>query len=319
MSEATSTLFDRGGENETVRDRLSELLENELVLGYGSLSPVMLLFLFVAVFPILWALAGSFFAINAFDPVWNWTGLSNYVHIFTQDSFYWTAVGKSVIFGFGSVALQIVLGIAFSLILQKSFRGNALARAIVLLPYLVPVIVVGLVFSWMMDPNYGVINLLGMRLGIINDAVNFLGNSDIAMYAIIVAASWKWSIFVVMMTLARLEAIPSGYYDAARVNGANAWQRFRDITLPNLKGMIILVVLLRGIWMFNKFDIIWIMTRGGPSNSTTTLPVYAYKVAFNQWHLGESLAIAATLFATLVVGAVIYFGKFDPTKEVRVE
>jgi multiple sugar transport system permease protein len=302
-----------------MRDRMGELLENETFLGYGSLSPVMLLFLFIAVFPIIWALAGSLFSINAFNPVWKWAGVENYRHIFTQDGFYWSAVAKSVIFGFGSVAVQVVVGIIFALILQRSFRGNAFARAVVLLPYLVPVIVVGLVFQWMMNPNYGVFNLLAIRVGLIDEAINFLGNADIAMYALIVAASWKWSIFVVMMSLARLEAIPSGYYDAARVNGANAWQRFRDITLPNLKGMIILVVLLRGIWMFNKFDIIWIMTRGGPSQSTTTLPVYAYRVAFNQWQLGESLAIASTLFLTLVVGAVIYFGKFNPEQEVRVE
>ena len=320
MDEATSTGgIEARSEEESPGGRLASLLDDEVVLGYGSLSPVMLLFVFVAVLPIAWALAGSFFSINAFNPVWNWTGLANYEHIFLQDSFYWTAAGKSVVFGFGSVALQIVLGVAFALILQRSFRGNAFARAVVLLPYLVPVIVVGLVFQWMMNPNYGVFNLLGTRLGILNESINFLGNSDIAMYAIIVAASWKWSIFVVMMTLARLEAIPSGYYDAARVNGANAWQRFRDITLPNLKGMIVLVVLLRGIWMFNKFDIVWIMTRGGPSGATTTLPVYAYKVAFNQWHLGESLAIASTLFLTLVIGAAVYFGKFNPEQEVRVE
>ncbi|WP_137285705.1 carbohydrate ABC transporter permease [Halorussus salinisoli] len=303
----------------TVRERAHDLLENQTVLGYGSLFPVMVLFVFIAVFPIAWALAGSLFSINAFNPVWEWTGLSNYVHIFTADGFYWTAVVKSVIFGFGSVALQIVVGIAFALILRRSFRFNAFVRAVVLLPYLVPVIVVGLVFSWMMNPNYGVLNLLPQQLGIFDEPINYLGNADIAMYSLIVAASWKWSIFVVMMTLARLEAIPQGYYDAARVNGANAWQRFRDITLPNLKGMIILVVLLRGIWMFNKFDIIWIMTRGGPSSTTTTLPVYAYKVAFNQWQLGEALAIASTLFFTLVIGALVYFVKFNPEQEVRVE
>lgn len=302
-----------------VQGRVHDWFENETVLGYGSLLPVMVLFVFIAVFPIGWALAGSFFSINAFNPVWEWTGLSNYVHLFTEDGFYWTAVLKSVIFGFGSVALQIVVGIAFALILRRSFRFNAFARAVVLLPYLVPVIVVGLVFSWMMNPNYGVFNLLPQQFGFLEESINYLGNSDIAMYAVIVAASWKWSIFVVMMTLARLEAIPKGYYDAARVNGANAWQRFRDITLPNLKGMIILVVLLRGIWMFNKFDIVWIMTRGGPSSATTTLPVYAYKVAFNQWQLGESLAIASTLFLTLVIGAIVYFVKFNPEQEVRVE
>lgn len=302
-----------------VREKAGDLLENETVLGYVSLSPVMFLFLFIAVLPIVWALVGSFFSINAFNPAWKWAGLSNYQHLFFEDLFYWNAVVKSAIFGFGSVAFQIVVGVPFALILQKKFRGNAVARAIVLLPYLIPVIVVGLVFTWMFNPQYGALNLIPMQLGILEQPINYLGSTDIAMYAIIIAASWKWSIFVVMMTLARREAIPEGYYDAARANGANAWQRFRDITLPNLKGMIILVVLLRGIWMFNKFDIVWIMTRGGPSQATTTLPVYAYRVAFSQWHLGEALAIAATLFMTLVVGALIYFNKFNPEEEVRVE
>jgi multiple sugar transport system permease protein len=302
-----------------IQDRIGDLLENEVVLGYGSLAPVMILFLFIAVFPIIWALSGSFFSINAFNPVWNWTGISNYQHLFLQDDFYWVAFGKSVVFGFGSVALQLVVGVAIALLLQKKFKGNAVARAVVLLPYLIPVIVVGLVFVWMFNPEYGALNLIPMQLGLIDEPINYLGDTNVAMYAIITAASWKWAIFVVMMTLARREAIPEGYYDAARANGANAWQRFRDITLPNLKGMIILVVLLRGIWMFNKFDIIWIMTRGGPSQSTTTLPIYAYRVAFSQWQLGESLAIASTLFGTLVIGAVVYFRKFNPAEEVRVE
>jgi multiple sugar transport system permease protein len=302
-----------------IQDRVGDLLENEVVLGYGSLAPVMILFLFIAVFPIIWALSGSFFSINAFNPVWNWTGISNYQHLFFEDGFYWTAFAKSAVFGFGSVALQLVIGVAIALLLQKKFRGNAVARAIVLLPYLIPVIVVGLVFVWMFNPEYGALNLIPMQLGLIDEPINYLGDTNVAMYAIMTAASWKWAIFVVMMTLARREAIPEGYYDAARANGANAWQRFRDITLPNLKGMIILVVLLRGIWMFNKFDIIWIMTRGGPSQSTTTLPIYAYRVAFSQWQLGESLAIASTLFGTLVIGAVVYFRKFNPAEEVRVE
>jgi multiple sugar transport system permease protein len=302
-----------------IQDRVGDLLENEVVLGYGSLAPVMILFLFIAVLPIAWALTGSFFSINAFNPVWNWNGINNYQHLFFQDEFYWVAFGKSVVFGFGSVALQLVVGVAIALLLQKKFKGNAVARAVVLLPYLIPVIVVGLVFVWMFNPEYGALNLIPMQLGLIDEPINYLGDTNMAMYAIITAASWKWAIFVVMMTLARREAIPEGYYDAARANGANAWQRFRDITLPNLKGMIILVVLLRGIWMFNKFDIIWIMTRGGPSQSTTTLPIYAYRVAFSQWQLGESLAIASTLFGTLVVGAVVYFYRFNPAEEVRVE
>jgi len=301
------------------RDRIKDSLESEAVLGYGSLAPVMILFLFIAVLPILWALTGSLFSINSFNPVWKWNGFNNFQHILFNDSFYWVAVSKSVIFGFGSVSLQIIVGITIALLLQKQFKRNAVARAVVLLPYLIPVIVVGLVFVWMFNPEYGALNLIPLQLGLISEPINYLGNTDIAMYALIVAASWKWSIFVVMMTLARREAIPDGYYDAARANGANAWQRFRDITLPNLKGMIILVVLLRGIWMFNKFDIIWIMTRGGPSQSSTTLPVYAYRVAFSQWQLGESLAIASTLFFTLVIGAVVYFYRFNPTEEVRVE
>jgi len=321
MSVASRVISGLGMEREyeRLRGRLGELLESEVVLGYGSLAPVMVLFLFIAVLPIIWALSGSFFAINSFDPVWSWTGLSNYQHLFTQDPFYWTAFGKSFVFGFGSVGIQLVVGVAVALLLQKQFRGNAVARAVVLLPYLVPVIVVGLVFVWMFNPEYGALNLIPMQLGLIDEPINYLGSTDIAMYAIMVAASWKWAIFVVMMTLARREAIPEGYYDAARANGANAWQRFRDITLPNLKGMIVLVVLLRGIWMFNKFDIIWIMTRGGPSQSTTTLPIYAYRVAFSQWQLGESLAIASTLFGTLVVGAIVYFRRYNPAEEVRVE
>ncbi|WP_156587152.1 carbohydrate ABC transporter permease [Halorubrum sp. CBA1125] len=114
-------------------------------------------------------------------------------------------------------------------------------------------------------------------------------------------------------------AIPEGYYDAARVCGASRWQKFRDITLPNLKGVIFIVVLLRGIWMFNKYDIIAVMTNGGPGDATQTAPIYAYKLAFQSYNLGESAAVSVILFGILIVAAVIYFRVLEPESEVRTE
>jgi len=139
------------------------------------------------------------------------------------------------------------------------------------------------------------------------------------MLAVIVTNSWKFSIFVTIMVLARLQGIPDGFYEAASVAGATPYQQFRDITLPNIKGIIFIVLLLRGVWMFNKFDIVFVLTGGGPLSETRTIPIHAYQVAFNQFRLGRAAAISTLLFGMLIVAAIIYFKGFEPSKGVRVE
>lgn len=316
MSTIDDTISDQLGKTrESYEDVLSKMFERDRVLLGLTIGPALLLMFIAAFLPVLWALNLSFHEAGALDPTWTWVGTANYSEILSSDR-YWNAFRRSLFFGFGSVALQLVIGVGLALMLSREFRGVVFARAMVFLPYLIPTVVVAMVFRLMLNNTYGIVNVVLLDVGLISSGVDWLSNPDLAMYSLIVMNSWKFAIFITIMVLARLQSIPSQFYEAATMNGAGPLRKFRDVTYPQIKGVILLVLLLRGIWMFNKFDIIWIATGGGPGRTTTTLPVHIFRVAFIEFNLGIAGAIAGTLFAFLGLGAIIYFAGFSPAEEV---
>lgn len=302
----------------TVRHRIDEFFSRKYVLVLLTVVPVVLLFAFINLLPIVWAISAGFYEINPFSPEWKWVGLANYWKILTDEAF-WMSVYRAVLFSGGSVVLQVAAGTGLALLINRTFTFEKAVRAIVMLPYLIPTAVLALVALWMGNSQWGIVNGILVEAGLLDGYVAWYGNLDLAMLSVILTSSWKFSIFVTIMVLARLQSIPDGYYEAAEMAGAGFYQKFRDITLPNLKGVIFIVLLLRSIWMFNKFDIIWVLTRGGPGEATRTAPVHAYETAFLEFKLGEALAISTLLFVLLAVVAGIYFYVFQPAEEVRVE
>ena len=221
-------------------------------------------------------------------------------------------------FTLGSVGLQLVWGLFFALLLNRAIRGQGIMRSLVILPYLLPTIVVGLVFKWILNPEYGIVNQVLMDLGLIALPINFFGGLNSAMYAVIAVTVWQYGSFAALLILARLQAINPKLYEAARVSGAGPMRCFFDVTLPNLRTTLLLIALLRGIWMFNKFDIIWIITAGGPLEATETLPIYAYRLAFQDFDFGRAAAACTVMFLVLAAGSFVYFRFFDPGREVEV-
>ena len=230
----------------------------------------------------------------------------------------WAALWRSVVFTIGAVLLQVALGLAAALLLNRAFRGQTFVRSIFVLPYLLPTIVVALVFQWLLNQEYGVVNQLLLQSGLLTRPINFLGGLDTAMWSVIATSGWQYGSFATLLILARLQAIPPRLYEAAKVSGAGPLRCFWDVTLPNLRTTLLLVALLRGIWMFNKFDTIWLMTHGGPLKATETLPLYAYRLAFEDFDFGMAAAACTVMFAVLVAGAALYFKLFDPSREVEV-
>jgi multiple sugar transport system permease protein len=283
----------------------------------GTTVPALLFLTVVAYLPILYAIGISFFKKTAFSPIMSWAGLRNYSFILGEVDF-WAALGRSIVFTVGSVLVQLIWGVGVALLLNRTFRGMTAIRSLFILPYLLPTIVVALVFQWLLNQEYGVINQILLQAGMVETPINFVGGLDTAMYSVIGTASWQYGSFVALMVLARLQAIPQRFYEAARVCGAGTLRCFWDVTLPNLKTTIVLLALLRGIWMFNKFDIIWLITRGGPLKATETLPLYAYRLAFEEFDFGIAAGACTVMFLVLVVGSIVYFKLFDPTREVEV-
>jgi len=301
-----------------LRVRLEEALSRRAVMAFLTVVPAVVLFTLINVFPILWAITGSFFRIGSFEAGFQWVGLSNYRQVMTDPAF-WDSLWLSFVFAGGSTAVQIVTGVALALLIARSFRFAKAVRAIVFLPYLIPTAILGILALWMANSSWGIINWVLIDLGIVNSPVPWFSSTQFAMASLIFANSWKFAIFVAIMVVARIQSIPDGYYEAARVSGANRWQTFRDITLPNLKGVLFIVLLLRGIWMFLKFDVIWVTTRGGPDDATQTAAVYAFRKGFLQFDLGAAAAVSTLLFGILVIGALLYFSVLEPEEEVRVE
>jgi multiple sugar transport system permease protein len=271
----------------------------------------------VAYLPIGYAIALSFVKKTAFSPMATFSGLRNYRLIFEEPDL-WGALWRSVVFTVGAVVLQLALGLAAALLLNRAFRGQTVVRTVFVLPYLLPTIVVALVFQWLLNQEYGVVNQVLLESRLLARPINFLGGLDTAMWSVIATSGWQYGSFATLLILARLQAIPPKLYEAARVSGAGPMRCFWDVTLPNLRTTLVLVALLRGIWMFNKFDTIWLMTRGGPLKATETLPIYAYRLAFEDFDFGMAAAACTVMFVVLVVGAVLYFKLFDPSREVEV-
>lgn len=283
----------------------------------GTTAPALLFLLAIAYLPIGYAVALSFFRKTAFSPTMTWTGLENYVFVGGEPEL-WASLWRSVVFTVGAVALQLGLGLAAALLLNRAFRGRTFVRSLFVLPYLLPTIVVALVFQWLLNQEYGIVNQLLMDARLLARPINFLGGLDSAMWSLVAASGWQYGSFAVLLILARLQAINPRLYEAARVCGAGPWRCFLDVTLPNLRSTLVVVALLRGIWMFNKFDLIWLLTRGGPLRATETLPVYAYRLAFEEFDFGAAAAACTFMFLVLVLGALVYFRLFDPTREVEV-
>lgn len=280
---------------------------NHRWLIIGFLSPGIILTFIGIVLPMLYAIYLSLFKLESFVGIPEFIGLMNYYDALT-DVRFWQATYHGLVYSLTTIALQVVLGILFAIILNESFKGKAFIRGLVVLPYILPTVVVTLVWGWLLDGNMGLITSILHTLGL--PAIDWMSSPIIAMATVIFVSTWTWTPFVTVCFLAALQAVPEDLYAAARVDGTNAIQRFFYITIPAVKPVLVVIVLLRGIWMFNKFDIIWLMTKGGPIESTEHIPVLAYIKAFTLFDIGNGAAIATLGFVFLSLLVWLYFRLF---------
>jgi len=278
-----------------------------------ALVPLGLFFALLWFGPMLYTLVLSFFA----DPLGEaqFVGLGNYVSILTSETFPFY-LWNSVLFAVSTTLLSLVVGLGFALVVDEQLTGRQGLRTLMIFPYLLPTVVVVFLWILLLDQNLGLVNRILVELGLISGPIAFFSTGALAMPSIVTASVWKWGSFAFFILLANLQAIPDTYYERAQVQGASPWQQFRDITLPNLRNAILLILLVRGIWMFNKFDIIWLTTRGGPINLTTTLPIQIYDLAIRSSSFGAATALAGIMFAILTVAGVVYFVALEPEAEV---
>ena len=223
------------------------------------LVPGILLSAIFIILPFVLAVKFSFYKIGSFIGVGTFCGLRNYIDL-VQDSRFWMDSWNGIVYTVLSVGFQVLSGIGFAMLLNEKFKGRGFLRGSVVIPYILPTVVVALIWYWMLNEQIGIVNTLLKKVGI--TGVLWFENPTMAMISIILVSVWTWTPFVTVCFLAGLQSISKELYNAAKVDGASGWDRFIHITLPVLKPILIIVILLRGIWMFNKFDIIWLLTQG---------------------------------------------------------
>jgi len=269
------------------------------------IAPTILIFALVIAYPLVYAVYLSFFSIYTPTLKGEWVGLENYRLMLTSGEF-WVSLWTTILWTVGTLTLQIVVGVAMALLLNLNFYFRSLARSLVLFPYFVSTVVAVLVWRWMFNDVYGILNRALIVSGISDMPLDWLGSMPNAMISVIVVGAWKYFPFVVIAVLARLQTIPDELYEAARIDGAGAWSRFWDVTLPQLREVLVVIVLLRTIWDFKEFDLIYLLTGGGPVTSTETLPLLVYKQAFGMNAMGRASTYAIGIMLVLLTFMILY-------------
>ena len=275
------------------------------MLGLLLIAPTVLVFCAVIVYPLISAIYLSLF--NIFTPTLEgtWVGLDNYKTLLAKGEF-WTSLRTNLIWTVGTLTLQIIFGVGMALVLHQNIWFRSLARSLILFPYFISTVVAVLVWKWLFNDLYGILNHLMITAGLIEFPMDFLGIMPNAMISVILVGAWKYFPFVVIAVLARLQSIPDQLYESAKIDGAGPIARFFDITLPQLREVLVVIIMLRAIWDFKEFDLIFLLTGGGPITSTQTLPLLVYKEAFALNQMGMASAYAVVMMAIMLVFMILY-------------
>jgi len=269
--------------------------------GIKFVLPALSVIGLVAVFPVFYVFYLSLHKkVLAFN-ISTFTGLDNYIYLL-GDSRFWNALKNTAYFTGVSVALELMLGLSVAVLLNRAFKGKGFMRAVVLIPWAVPTVVSAKMWEWIYNTDFGILNY------ILGTDVNWLGSTFWAINAAIFMDVWKTTPFVALLLIAGLQVIPTDLYSAAKVDGAGNWYIFTRITLPLLMPVILIVLVFRTLDAFRVFDAVYVLTGGGPANTTETLSIYAYKVLFQLLQFGYGSTLSVIVFLCVGLISVFYAG-----------
>lgn len=284
-----------------------DLNKQEKITGWLLLLPALLILALVFIYPIVRAFWLSWFTENLgtqLQPVFS--GLTNYQRML-GDGRFWQSILNTSIFTAVSVALELLLGLGIALVLNETFFGRGIVRTIAIIPWALPTAVMGLAWAWIFNDRYGVINDILQKLGLIDTGINWLGTPTLAMTALIIADVWKTTPFISIILLARLQSISQDLYEAHAIDGATPWQSFYQITLPLLMPQILIALLFRFAQSFGIFDLVQVMTGGGPAGTTETVSIYIYSTVMRYLDFGYGAALVVVTFLLLILAVAITF------------
>jgi multiple sugar transport system permease protein len=290
---------------------------SDRAIAWLFISPTILLLLLINVFPLLWTIRTSLtnYKANMGWLKYRFVGIENYVDILT-DPDIWTAMRTTAHFVFWSICLEVLLGFGLALLINRKFRGHSFWTTIILLPMMLSPAVVGNFWTFLFQPQSGLFNYaVSFFSGIDPASFQMIGDVKLAPWTIVLVDVWMWTPYVMLICLAGLRSIPDYIYEAAEVDRASAWQRFRSVTLPMVMPFLMLAVLFRGIENFKMFDMVNLLTNGGPGSLTETVSITLKRAAFEKWQTGWSSALAIILFVTVFGAANIYIKALNTVKQ----
>ncbi|WP_321300452.1 sugar ABC transporter permease [uncultured Sphaerochaeta sp.] len=290
------------------RFAVSNLTQNEL-FGYMFILPALIALVALVVYPLLYGFYISFFETNLSNK-WNFIGLSNYSSLFRDFEFV-QRVLFTFKYTFVVVLFHFVIGGALALLLNKQRRGTTIFRTVLTLPWLFPEVVIALLFKWIFNPLYGILNNFLLDIGAINDYVSWLGSTDFAFFCVALVSIWKGFPFVMINILAGLQSVSKDLVDASKIDGANAWQSLVHVSIPTIKPVLITALILDTVWWFKHYTMVWLLTQGGPGNTTAVLSISVYKEAFEYFNYGRAAAMAVFIFIICYLISLVYRRVFD--------
>lgn len=279
----------------------------EARLAWAFVTPALGAILLIAFFPLIYTLWESF---HVHDLRMPWRGrpfvwFANYAEVLA-DGRFWGAIGHTVIFTAGTVSLELVLGLILALALNRAYRGRGLVRAAVLVPWAIPTVVAALLWRFMFDSQAGIANAVLMDVGLMDEPFVWFIHSIAAWVPVILADVWKMTPFVALLLLAGLQNIDASLYEAARIDGAGPWNQFRHVTLPLLKPAILVALIFRTLDAFRVFDLIFVLTGGGPGTSTEPIALYTFNSLLQNLRFGYGSALSVIIFLVTFGLAMFY-------------
>lgn len=273
--------------------------------AYSMILPAMLLVAALGIYPLLETVKLGFYDFSLLSVDKNFVGLKNYQAILS-DPLFRQSVKQTVYFMVCSIGLQMILGVGAAMLLNQEFRGRGFVRALVFLPWAVPTIVNANTWNWIYHASYGVLNRLLLKMGLIDGPVIWLGKTDTALNMIILADTWRVLPLYIVLLLAALQTVDPVLIEAAKIDGANSWNRFRNVHLPTLQPTMIVLLVMRTIQTFRVFDIIYVMTQGGPNNGTMVVSFYGYYQSFKYLNWGYGSAVSIVISLTVLLLSIVF-------------
>ncbi|XBH20388.1 sugar ABC transporter permease [Jonesiaceae bacterium BS-20] len=281
--------------------------KRERRFSLAVLAPAWIFLIVLIGYPLIKVLIDTFSNSHLLNSaISGFAGLGNFERVIADPHFS-LAVKNTVLWTVLSVAGELIVGLGAALLLNAGLKGQGFYRILVFLPWLVPIIVAGMTWDWMLNPDFGIINSTLVNLGLISEPINFLGNTDTALWTVIFVNIWRSFPYYTISFLAALQAIPGEVLEAASLDGARGIRKFKDVVFPYLRSTTLIIVFIHLIWTAVNFDFIWVMTQGGPNYSTVTVPILIYQYSMQKFDVGAASALSTLMLVATSLLFVFYY------------